>query len=247
MAVPARVLISGGTGSIGRETVRAFSASGYPVSFLYRCNDRAARQLEEETGAAGIPIDFLSDDWEALLPDENPAVLVNNAGINISRSEATAVSRQDWEQTLRVNLTVPFVMCQRYLPGMIEARYGRIINVSSIYGLCATPGNLPYTASKHGLSGLTKTLAKEYGRFGITVNELCPGAVESDLVRRIAAHFAAEEETSQDQQIAGMIQEIPTARLAVPGDIASAAVFLASKDTSHINGASIVIDGGMIA
>ena len=130
---------------------------------------------------------------------------------------------------------------------MMRMRWGRIINISSIFGLRATTKNLPYNVSKHGLSGLTKSIAKEYANFGVTCNEICPGAVESELMNRIAMQKEREAGIAHEDYLRAAREAIPAKELASPQGIADLAVFLASDKASHINGASIVIDGGEIA
>jgi NAD(P)-dependent dehydrogenase (short-subunit alcohol dehydrogenase family) len=130
---------------------------------------------------------------------------------------------------------------------MTSRRWGRIINLSSIYGLRGTEHNLPYTASKHGLSGLTKTLAREYGDHGITCNEICPGPIASELLSRIGDYYFRHGGQTVEDFYSALASEIPLRRLAKPDDIAACAVFLAGENASYINGVSIPVDGGLIA
>ena len=169
--MPYKVLVTGGTGSVGRAIVQAFTERGDEVTFQYRSNQSEADSLGKETHARPLHIDFL-DPFE--LPDGPFDILVNNAGINVSACLTHDVSDQAWNSTLHLNVTVPFLIARRYLPHMIRQEWGRIVNISSIYGLRAIEQRLPYAVSKHALSGLTKTIAKEYGQHGITCNEICP-------------------------------------------------------------------------
>ena len=157
------------------------------------------------------------------------------------------VSDRDWAATLRVNLYAPFVLIRAYLPAMRQKGWGRIVNVGSIYSLRGVEGNLPYTVSKHGLSGLTKTVAKEYGRYGITCNEICPGPVESVMMRRIAERNQAAGTTTAEEYLSEVTSEIPSGRMAEPDEVAALTDFLTSAKASYLNGVSITLDGGLIA
>ena len=148
------VFVTGGTGSIGQALVRRFCGEGAEVTFQYFTNAECARQLEKECGAKGFAMDFAKD---GELPPAKFEVVVNNAAINITSALSHEVTIEDWERTIAVNLTFSFRVIKQYLPGMIDSGWGRIVNISSIYGLRATENNLPYNVSKHGLSALTKT------------------------------------------------------------------------------------------
>lgn len=237
-----QVFITGGTGSLGRALVNAFSATGHSVTFQYRQDEQKARDLSQQCGASGIRLDFLLDQG---FPDKTFDIIVNNAGVNISNVLSHEVPLKSWTDTLWLNTTIPFLVVQRYLPPMMERRWGRIINISSIYGLRGVETNLPYNVSKHGLSGLTKTVAKEYAAYGITCNEICPGSMESDMLLEVAQRDAPDGNV--EAYLAEIRNEIPAKRLATPEDVAQVAVFLASDAAAYINGASLVVDGGLIA
>jgi 3-hydroxybutyrate dehydrogenase len=144
-------------------------------------------------------------------------------------------------------VTAPFELVRHCLPSMIKQRWGRIINISSIYALRAAEGNLPYTVAKHGLSGLTKTLAKEYAEFGITANEICPGPIQSEMMDRIARDAASKSGSTSKAYLREVRDEIPARRMAKPEEVAGVALFLATEEAGYINGASIPVDGGLIA
>ncbi len=238
------VLITGGTGSVGRALVEAFATNNNRVSFQYRQDKSTAKRLERKFGAESIQLDFAED---FTLPKIDFDVVVNNAGINISDVPAHEVSLENWNCTLRVNLTAPFRIVRQCLPSMIKKRWGRIINISSIYGLRAVERNFPYTVSKHGLSGLTKTIAKEYAAYGITCNEICPGPIDSDMMREIAKRAVAQSGGTLKSYLKEVCEEIPAKRMVEPLEVVVLALFLASPEAGYLTGASIPLDGGMIA
>jgi len=238
------VLITGGTGSVGKALVEAFATKNHRVTFQYRREKSVARRLEKRFGAESIQLDFEED---FLLPKVDFDVVINNAGINISDVVAHEVNIRDWDRTIRVNLTAPFLIVRQCLPSMIEKRWGRIINISSIYGLRAVEGNFPYTVSKHGLAGFTKTLAREYAVHGITCNEICPGPVDSDMMREIGKRTVAEGGGTVEDYLKEVCDEIPAKRMVKPSELAALALFLASPEAGYLTGASIPMDGGMIA
>ena len=130
---------------------------------------------------------------------------------------------------------------------MIQKRWGRIINISSIYGLRAVEGNFPYTVSKHGLSGFTKTIAREYATYGISCNEICPGPINSDMMREIGKRVASQTGGTVESYLKEVCDEIPAKRMAEPRDVSALALFLASPEAGYLTGASIPLDGGIIA
>jgi NAD(P)-dependent dehydrogenase (short-subunit alcohol dehydrogenase family) len=159
-------------------------------------------------------------------------ILVNNAGIACSGT-LLKLTDEAWDQVLDVNLKGIFHMTQAVAPHMIEARYGKIVNISSIYGRTGTIGDSNYSASKAGIVGFTKSVARELARYQINVNAILPGMVDTPLLRGIP-----------DKYLKPMIEEIPLRRVAAPEDIANVAAFLASEDSSYITGAAIEVTGG---
>lgn len=238
------VLITGGTGSVGMTLVKEFSQSGYDVSFTYRSKHEVAMQLSRNFGAFPIEIDFsLGND----LPSYDYDILINNAGINISSDLIHEVPRSEWEQTIKINLLIPIFLANACIPYMLKKKWGRIINISSIYGLRGVEYNGPYNVSKHGLSGLTKSIAKEYGSQGITGNEICPGPIMSEMMNRIGGDEARSQGITLDQYFKQLANSIPLHRLANTEDISKVALFLSSDNAAYINGISIPVDGGLIA
>ena len=238
------VLVTGATGSVGERLVEVFAEEGHRVSFVYHRAEARARALAEKYGATAIQMD-LSQATD--LANKEVDILINNAAINESSELTGDLRLTAWDRTISLNLTAPFLLIQQCLPHMVRQNWGRIINISSIYGLRAVETNLPYTVSKHGLSGLTKTVAREYGRYGITCNEICPGPIKSRLLDRIAAKSAAERGIEVEEYMRELEDELPTGKLVLSAEVAQMALWLTSEDCRSVNGSSVVIDGGMIA
>ena len=200
--------------------------------------------MAERFGATPIQED-LSGPIE--LANRKIDILINNAAINETSALTVDLPLEDWIRAIALNLTAPFLLIQQCLPHMVQKKWGRIVNISSIYGIRAVETNLPYTVSKHGLSGLTKTVAREYGPYGITCNEICPGPIKSRLLKRIGTKSAAECNMSLQDYMRELKEEIPTGKLVAPSEVTQMALLLASENSASVNGSSIVIDGGMIA
>jgi NAD(P)-dependent dehydrogenase (short-subunit alcohol dehydrogenase family) len=166
-------------------------------------------------------------------------VLVNNAGISFIRpAELTSVD--DWRRVLEVNLTGPFLLCRSFGQRMLERRRGAIVNVASIAGLAAVADRSAYNASKHGLIGLTRTLAAEWGARGVRCNAVCPGWVKTEMD---VADQASGSYTNEDIE-----RRVPMARFATPSDVAEAIAFLADpKQSGFVNGQTLQVDGGWLA
>lgn len=159
-------------------------------------------------------------------------ILVNNAGI-VRSAMLLKLTDEEWDEVLAVNLKGVFYTTQAVAPHMIDARYGKIVNVSSIYGRIGTIGDSNYAASKAGIIGFTKSSARELARYDINVNAILPGMVDTPLLRGIP-----------DKYLQPMIEEIPLGRVGTPEDIGNLAAFLASDDASYITGGTIEVTGG---
>lgn len=242
--MPEAALITGGTGSVGRALVKQFVQAGWTVDFTYRSKDQSAEALLACGARSALKIDFAAGE---LPPPADYGALVLNAGVNISSDLTVMVSREDWDRTLQINLTAPFLIVQRFLPPMLRRRRGRIVMVGSIYSLRGSRTNAPYNVSKHGLSGLMKSVAKEYARDGITCNEVCPGAIYSDMLTGILEKSAAAAGVPVEALIRDLEAAQPPGRLAWPEEVAFAVLYLCSDRAAHISGASIPVDGGMIS
>jgi NAD(P)-dependent dehydrogenase (short-subunit alcohol dehydrogenase family) len=239
------VLITGGTGSIGEALVAAFDEAGYRVWFQFRSDEEKASTLEEQYDATAWQANF--SHGETNPPRTDFDVLVNAAGVNLTTTELTEVDDEEWETTLAVNLTAPFQLSRACLPSMITQGWGRIINIGSIYSLRAVEINSSYTVSKHALTGLTRSIAKEYAKDGVTANQICPAAVDSELMDRIATRKAQEEDVTAEEYLDSVRAANPAGRLVKPEEVASIAVYLASDEAQFVNGESITVDGGQIA
>lgn len=230
-----RVLVTGGSRGIGAAAVRAFAAAGYDVTFLYLRSTAAAEALASETGATALRLDV--GDGEAVanaLADARFDILVNNAGVS-SFSLLTDLSDAEWRRTMSVDLDGAFYCAKAVLPGMISRKWGRIINVSSMWGLVGSSCEVHYSAAKAGLIGFTKALAKEEGPSGITVNCVAPGVIDTEM------NAALTPET-----VASLVEETPAGRLGTPEEVAKLILFLASEDAAFITGQVICQSGGLV-
>jgi NAD(P)-dependent dehydrogenase (short-subunit alcohol dehydrogenase family) len=227
----ARVAVTARTRSEIEETVSAIAAEkGRAVALTADLADRAgpARLLGEVADALG-PVD----------------ILVNNAGVGSSSNPKPVVQFDDafWELTLWVNLTVPYLLSKAVLPEMMKRRWGRIINIASINGKIGSLHGAAYAASKHGLLGLTRTLALEVARDGITVNAICPGPVHTVMNDRRLAYDAQRTGTAFEQIERSLT---PIGRRLEPDEIAPLAVYLASDQARMVTGQAWNICGGML-
>lgn len=233
-----KVLITGGTGSLGRELVRKFAETKEcDTVFTYHNNSRRAEEMAKQYCCKAIKVDEIGDDYD---------IVINNAGIVNSLVPCEEVELKAWEETLYVNLTLPFIVIKKVLPHMKQIGWGRIINISSVYGVKAEEDITPYVASKHGLIGLTKVVAKEYARYGITCNAICPGTITSELCDRLASCYT-KNDAEQREYFDELNRAIPAKRLANVNDVAEFVQFIASKEAAYINGATLMIDGGYTA
>ena len=232
------VLITGGSRGIGAQLVRAFCQEGFRTAFFYHASETAARALAQETGAVAIRCNVADSTsvqeacHEAVRALSHIDVLVNNAGI-AQQKLFTDITDQDWQRMIGVNLSGAFFVSRAVLPGMISRRYGRIINIGSIWGQVGASCEVHYSAAKAGLIGLTKALAKEVAPSGVTVNCLCPGVIETDML----ASFTAED-------LAALAEETPAGRLGTPGDVAQAVWWLSDEKAGCVTGQIVGVNGG---
>ena len=229
-------LITGGSRGVGAECVRAFARAGFRVAFFYCRSHQAARQLAEQTGAVAIPCDVADPAQvrqavdHALRQLSHIDVLINNAGI-AQQKLITDVTDDDWRRMLDTNLSGAFYLCRAVLPHMISRKSGAVINISSIWGQVGASCETHYSAAKAGLIGFTKALAKEVGPSGVTVNCLCPGVIQTDML----SAFGPDD-------LAALAQETPLGRIGDPADVAHAALWL--SDAAFVTAQIIGVNGG---
>jgi 3-hydroxybutyrate dehydrogenase len=238
-------LVTGAASGIGRACAERLARAGASVTVLDLDGD-AARKIAGEIGGGALQADL--SDYDVLDGLEVDAdIVVNNAGLqHVAAIEEFPPER--FSLILRIMLEAPFRILQKALPGMYERGWGRVINVSSVHGLRASPYKSAYVSAKHGLEGLSKTVALEGGPKGVTSNCVNPAYVRTPLVEKQIADQARTHGIPEDEVIEKiMLTEPAIKRLIEPEEVAELAAFLCSKEASFINGASIVMDGGWTA
>jgi 3-hydroxybutyrate dehydrogenase len=238
-------LVTGAASGIGRACAERLAAAGAEVAVL-DLNQDAARAVAEKFGGKAMQADL--SDYEVLDELEVDAdIVVNNAGLqHVAPVEEFPPER--FSMILRVMLEAPFRIVQKALPGMYEEGWGRVINISSIHGLIASPYKSAYISAKHGLEGLSKVIALEGGPRGVTSNCICPAYVRTPLVENQIADQARTHGISEEEVIEKiMLTEPAIKRLIEPEEVAELAVFLCAPEASFINGASLTMDGGATA
>jgi 2-hydroxycyclohexanecarboxyl-CoA dehydrogenase len=237
-------LVTGGASGIGAATCRRLAAEGARVA-VTDLDAEGARELASELDGAGLELDVRSGDsiraaLEAAEAELGPlAVLVNNAGYD--EFGWFGQSTEDlWDRVLAVNLRGVLAVTHAALPGMQERGYGRIVNVASEAGRVGSAGSAAYSAAKAGVIGFTKTLAQESARFGITVNAVAPGPIETPLLMG-----ARQLGDLGERIIEGMVTKTVMRRLGTPEEVAAAITFLASDDASYVTGQTLGVSGGL--
>ena len=234
------VLITGGSRGIGREIVRLFAENGYNVAFTYKSSVAEAEALAGELDAlairadSAVESDVLAAVEKTLSTYGRIDCLVNNAAVS-AFSLFTDISLDDWNAMLATNLTGAFLYSKAVIPDMLKRKSGRIINITSMWGLVGASCEVHYSAAKAGLIGMTKALAKELGPSGITVNAIAPGVINTDMNKALS-----------DADKAALVEETSLMRLGEPRDIAEAALFLAGEGASFITGEVLNISGGFV-
>jgi 3-oxoacyl-[acyl-carrier protein] reductase len=235
-------LVTGASRGIGAAIARRLAAEGWPVGVNYRADAEGAERVVAEIEAAGGRAVALRADvsrreaadelFEALERRFGTVlVLVNNAGV---RADALSPQIEDdaWQQVLETNLSAAFRLTRRALRGMIRARYGRVVNVASVVGQRANPGQANYAASKAGLIAFTRTVAAEVARRSVTVNAVAPGLVETEMTAGVGD---------------GLLAAVPARRPGTPEEVAACVSFLASDEASYVTGTTLTVDGGLTA
>jgi 3-oxoacyl-[acyl-carrier protein] reductase len=230
--VPRSVLVTGGNRGIGLAVARAFVAAGDQVAVT-------ARSGEAPDGLFAVRCDVTDDaSVEAAFSEvearQGPVeVLVANAGIT-KDTLILRMSTEDWAEVVDTNLTGAFRVAKRASKGMLRARRGRLVFVSSVVGMLGSAGQANYAASKAGLVGLARSLARELGSRGITANVVAPGFVDTDMTAALG-----------DERKAQILAQVPLGRYADPAEVAAVVCFLASEEAGYVTGALVPVDGGL--
>ena len=239
-----RVIVTGGTRGIGRGMATEFLKAGATVIATYAGNDKAAEEFKTELGELGEKLEtykFDVTDTKAIeefykhVEDKYPSIeiLVNNSGIR-KDSMTAMMSDDDWQRVMDVNLGGTFYMSRGIIRHFMGNRYGRIVNMSSVGGSLGLAGQANYAASKAGQVALTKTLSKEVGKKGITVNSVCPGFIDTELIDDLP-----------EDQVKEYKKTVPLKRFGKVEEVAHAVMFLASKEASYITGTTLDVAGGL--
>jgi 3-oxoacyl-[acyl-carrier protein] reductase len=236
-------LITGASRGIGAATARALAADGWAVGVNYRSDaDGAAGVVDEIVSGGGRAFAVAGDVADPATPDalfealesqfDRPVLaLVNNAGISVD-DLTPSMSDDAWNAVIETDLNAAFRLMRRALRPMMRARAGRIVNMSSVVGLRANPGQANYAAAKAGLIALTKTTAVEVARRGITINAVAPGWIDTDMTAGVSSE---------------LLSQVPARRAGTPEEVAACVRFLASSQAAYVTGAVLSVDGGLAA
>ena len=250
-------LITGGGRGIGRAIALAFADGGARIAVAARTRDQVKQVAEEIENKSSVKalalvcdvsdrssVEKMFADTQAGF-DHEVDILVNNAGV---AEGATLVNTTDelWERHLATNLTGTFYCTRAALPAMLKNGWGRIINIASIAGKTGAPYIAAYATSKHGVMGLTRCLAVEVGTSGVTVNAICPGYVDTEMVSRGIERITTRTGRSADEALDALKRMSPQNRLVTPEEVAALALLLASDEGRGINGQGLNIDGGTV-
>jgi 3-oxoacyl-[acyl-carrier protein] reductase len=238
----AAALVTGASKGIGAAIAKALAEDGWAVAVNYRSDEAGAKAVVEAIEAAGgkaiaVHADVANGSGKALIDDVTEQLgpvlaLVNNAGV-ARDGLALQLSDDDWDTVIATNLTPAFKLTRDALRGMVKARYGRVVNIASVVGPRANAGQSNYAAAKAGLIGMTKTVAAEVARRGVTVNAVAPGFIDTNMTSELAT----------DE----IVKAIPARRQGTPEDVAAAVRYLASDDAGYVTGSTLYVDGGMSA
>lgn len=238
-------VITGASGGIGSAIAKALAAKGYPVVLNYCGNAERAEALLTEieaSGGAGMTAKAdvsKADEVQAMMEAgaktyDGISVLVNNAGITRD-GLFLRMKEQDFDRVIQINLKGAFLCAKHVVSYMVKAKYGRIVNISSVVGEIGNAGQANYASAKAGLLGMTKSLAKELASRNITVNAVAPGFIETEMTAVLNDKIREE-----------MLKGIPTGRFGQPEDVAAAVAFLTDQQAAYITGQVLNVDGGMV-
>ncbi len=238
-------VVTGGGRGIGRAIAVRLAKEGANVAISYRSNDAAAEETAESVRAAGAKCELFkgdvasSEDVESLVKGTQEAfgrldILVNNAGTTRDNL-MLRMKEEEFDEVIQTNLKGTYLCTRAVLRGMVRARWGRIVNVSSVVGISGNAGQANYAASKAGIIGLTKSVAREVAARGITVNAVAPGYVETELTGGLS------------DEIKGQIRDqVPAGRFGEPEDVSEAVAFLIGEGAGYVTGQTLTVDGGMV-
>jgi 3-oxoacyl-[acyl-carrier protein] reductase len=234
------VLVTGAARGIGAASAQALADDGWNVALLHRGGGTAAEALAERIADAGgraraIHADLRERDLDRVFGEAaeiGPVLgLVNNAGMRADNL-ALSIGDDEWDAVIDTNLSAAFRLTRRAMRSMLRARFGRIVNVASVVGPRANPGQANYAASKAGLIGMTKTVAAEVARKGVTVNAVAPGFIATDMTKDLSPQ---------------VLEAVPARRAGRPEEVAACVRFLASDAAAYVTGTTLYVDGGMSA
>ena len=238
-------LITGAAKGIGRAVTLQLARDGFNVAVNYAHSEEAAKTLRDEAMTLGVKAEIfradvsIQEEAAKMFADvkaafgESVSVLVNNAGITRD-TLLMRMKAEDWQAVINTNLNAAFYCSQLAIKDMAKARYGRIISVSSVVGLIGNAGQCNYSASKAGIIGLTKSIAREYAARGITANAIAPGFIDTAMTDILKPDVKE-----------AILKSIPEGRIGSPDDVANAVSFFASEKSAYITGQVLAVDGGM--
>lgn len=234
-------LVTGASRGIGRAIAQKLASQGVKVvgTATSAAGAAAINEYLQPHGGSGVVLDVndaarCNEVIDQIQKDLGAvSILVNNAGITQDQL-AMRMKDEEWDAVIATNLTAVGRLSRAVLRGMMKARHGRIINITSVVGSTGNPGQMNYAAAKAGVAGMSRALAREIGSRNITVNCIAPGFIDTDMTKAL-----------NEQQMAALLQQIPLGRFGLPEDIAAAASFLASAQASYITGTTLHVNGGM--